>query len=224
MNKFVPDLIVEATSVCDRACAGCYAPNVVTTQSKSDLFRTNPEFFLEPSALKSALRTLEHSVPVHTLAIRGGEPSRHPLLPELIAIAATSSSKVILETHGRWILEGGSGANALLQACRDNNVQVKISFDRMHGLAADKLKTIWDLLQAQGLQILVAVTESSEAEFLKTRSLCHWVPESQIIFQMKAKSDADLVRPNVGVINRSGQLSLRLTSRLNSKHDAEGVA
>jgi organic radical activating enzyme len=224
ISEFVPDLVIETTSVCDRACVGCYAPNVVTSETKSNLLETNPEFFLAPSALKNALDKLDHSAPLQTLALRGGEPSRHPLLPELIEIAAASCSKVILETHGRWILEASSDTDSLLQVCKDQNVQIKISFDHMHGLATDKLKDIWNSLQARGIEIRIAITEASEFEFQKTRSLCNWIPEGQIIFQKKAMSDEELVRPRIGVINRRGQLSVRMTSRLGSKHSAAGVA
>jgi organic radical activating enzyme len=223
-TEFAPDLLVEVTSVCDRACVGCYAPNVVSSQGKSELFKTNPEFFLEPSALQSALEKLDHSSPLRSIAIRGGEPSRHPHLPALIAIVATKCSRVIVETHGRWILEASSDTNLLLQVCKDQNVQLKISFDRMHGLAANKLNEIWSVLQARAIEVLIAITEPSEPEFAKTRSLIPWVPESHIIFQRTASSDAELIRPHVGVISRRGQLSLRLTSRLDSKKIAAGVA
>jgi MoaA/NifB/PqqE/SkfB family radical SAM enzyme len=36
--SFNPDLIIEVTAACNRACVGCYAPNVVSNESAISLY------------------------------------------------------------------------------------------------------------------------------------------------------------------------------------------
>lgn len=102
MKTFNPDLIVEVTSVCNRACSGCYAPNIVTNKPATDFFEKNPELFLRISGLNNAF----NQIPVrpYLTTIRGGEPSLHPQLDTLLLISQRKSYQVMLETHARWPL------------------------------------------------------------------------------------------------------------------------
>jgi integrase len=102
MNTFQPDLIVEVTGACNRACDGCYAPNVVAKDAAS-IYETRPEIFLKALSLKHALS--EISTPVRIASVRGGEPTLHPEIVTLLRIAAIHADQVFLETHGRWLME-----------------------------------------------------------------------------------------------------------------------
>lgn len=108
VSNFAPDLIIEATSVCDRACVGCYAPNVISRASVEDLLNQDPSLFLTPDKLESTLRKL-HQINLHksvVVSIRGGEPTRSPFISQLIEITSTEmpSAEIYLETHGRWVI------------------------------------------------------------------------------------------------------------------------
>jgi drug/metabolite transporter (DMT)-like permease len=206
--KFDPTVIVEATSVCDRSCPGCYAPNVVTKEDTENLLKTNPNLFLRPEALESQLAKIGQA---DAIAIRGGEPSRHPRLPELLEICARFSKEIILETHGRWIYPQTNPS--LLDTCRGLKVTMKLSFDLMHGLSKTDLRLITDTLERNSVPWLVAITEKDEDDFIETRTECDWVPDSKIIFQKKVSSIADLITPKVGVIHCNGTLSSTLNSR-----------
>jgi hypothetical protein len=206
MISFAPDLIVEVTQVCDRACAGCYAPNVVTKSDGLELLRSNPELFLSPKNLESAVANLSKSLA--SIAIRGGEPSRHPELGQLLKIASRIG-KTLLETHGRWLL--GASCAPLLKEIQESNTTVKISFDKMHGATSEELRTMLSRLTENAIPYLVAITESSLADYENTKALCDFVPESAIIFQKKASHFEELVRPKLGVIGVNGQFKRFLT-------------
>jgi len=215
---FNPDLIVEVTSVCDRACVGCYAPNVIATGSPQEIYDSSPSLFLSPADLKHTLDQIATisstaSMPSH-ISLRGGEPTRHPLLSELIGLLSVESTSVYLETHGRWLLPQSVRAyKGLINSLIDNGTTVKLSFDSMHGLSKDDLKTITDILSVNAVKFLIAITESNDNTFELARSRCDWIPDSQIIVQPKATSASALVKPKMGVIGVDGRLKTSLNSK-----------
>ena len=212
MNTFIPGLIIEVTGACNKACVGCYAPNVVSNEGATGLYEKRPELFLGVAALNSALNELER--PSSVTSIRGGEPSLHPKLVILLMMASRHSDQVMLETHGRWLLpENSASHKELLQAIRDNGIIVKISFDKMHGMKKDELQKITDFLNCHEIDYRIAITENTLADYIATRSICYWVDEDKIIFQQKAKSELELVKPLIGTINVRGELKKTVTHK-----------
>ena len=212
--SFRPDVIVEVTSVCDRQCAGCYAPNLISKEAPEALARLNPALFLSADNLKSALcRLMANSVDdIQSIAFRGGEPSLHPRLPALLSIARSFVKTVYLETHARWI-SLDDAPNPILEACEKNGSTIKISFDRMHGLEATELKAITDALTKRGIGWLIAITEGTDRDFQAMRDLCFWAENSSFIFQPKVTRSEDLIRPKHAVIHVDGRISNFLTSK-----------
>ena len=202
--SFTPDLIVEATSVCDRACSGCYAPNVVSTQSMHILYTERPDLFLSPHMTAIVLSKFESSLQL--ISIRGGEPTRHPELAKLISLCGQIAATVVVETHGRWLLPENVASNSeLLKAVKTAGATIKLSFDRMHGLRSQQLKIITDFLNENRIRYLVAITELDETQFMNSRRECSWIPNDQIIFQQKTNSNESLSNPPCGVLNVRGQ-------------------
>lgn len=198
--NFQPDLIAEVTNACNRACSGCYAANILINKNTTSPLAQ----FLSPSTLNLSMRKLDH---ISMTAIRGGEPSVHPKIGEVLEVASKNSETVVLETHGRWIEPN----SPLLEVCRKNNVVIKISFDSMHGLPASSLSIAHKILDENSIRYLVAITERSYEDFLATRALCHWVTDGQIIFQKKAAHLDELIKPNIGVIKVTGELAPTLS-------------
>jgi organic radical activating enzyme len=205
---FSPELVVEATTVCDRHCAGCYAPNTLSKADPALLYREKTELFIAPDQLQKALT---HFQQLQGIAIRGGEPSLHPELPRLIELCHERSSRVYLETHGRWIQQvspefaNTSLADRLAVTCLQLGTTIKISFDGMHELGAKALREMTDRLDARSVNWVIAITESDQSSFEATRKLCDWISDEQIIYQPKAKSSVNLFRPDRGVIRVDGR-------------------
>jgi len=209
---FKPDLIVEVTSVCDRACVGCYAPNVISKGPADELFATSPHLFMNPTVLLKEVSKFKHRL--GSVAVRGGEPSRHPKLAEILSILETVSESVIIETHGRWLLPPAiKDFKPLLDAVAISGATVKISFDRMHGLHREELRAITQTLSWHYIPVLVAITESTEEEFKRSRTLCDWMPDSAIIQQQKAIAAESLVTPIIGVLTVNGTLRGHVTHK-----------
>ena len=212
MNTFIPDLIIEVTGACNRACVGCYAPNVVTQDGATELYEKRPELFIGIVALNNALNGLEN-LPSIT-SIRGGEPSLHPKLPIILLMASRHSDQVMIETHGRWLLPKNVSAHKeLVQSIKDNKAIVKISFDKMHGMQKDDLQMITEFLNCNEIDYRIAITENTLVEYIATRTICSWIDDDKIIFQQKAKSEFELVRPMIGIINVAGELKKSLTHK-----------
>lgn len=221
MNTFQPDLIIEVTGACNRACVGCYAPNVVAKNAAS-IYETRPELFLKTPSLDNALSEITR--PVSIASVRGGEPTLHPEIATLLKMIATRAEQVFLETHGRWLIEEDFiPYMGLLEAITKNGVIVKISFDKMHGLKPDELKRITHFLSWHDVEYRIAITESSLAEYMATRSLCHFVEDEKIIFQPKATTESELVKPLTGTINVLGEIKRTLTHKFEME-PALGVA
>ena len=211
MNTFQPDLIIEVTGACNRACAGCYAPNVVAKDA-SKVFEKRPELFIGILALNNAWN--ERRASSRVTAIRGGEPTLHPELPAILKKVATHSEYVYLETHGRWLIaEDFIPYIGLLESIRTNGIIVKISFDKMHGLKADELQRMTHYLNWHNIDYRIAITEATLADYMITRSMCSWIEDNKIIYQPKALSADELVKPSIGTINVRGELKATLTHK-----------
>lgn len=217
-NLFKPDLIIEATSVCDRACIGCYAPNVVSKKSSQDLFISNPSLFLVPENLAQAIADLDLFGKV--VSIRGGEPTRNPLLPELLSVLSRQSCNSYLETHGRWILSEEERAS-LIGALKANKTNVKLSFDSMHGTSIREIETMVTTLRANSIRLSVGITESTQDLFLKSNQELSHLKIDEVYFQNKATSADSLIRPAIGVVSVNGLLKKTLTSKLESLSEGQ---
>lgn len=210
-KSFTPDLVIEATSVCDRACVGCYAPNVVSKKSSMDLLSSNPSLFLFPENLSRTVSEL--SLIGKLVSVRGGEPTRNPLLPELLAVLAKSSPRIYLETHGKW-LSSLQEREILLEALRATKSIVKVSFDSMHGTCVEELAEMIATLRENGIRFSVAITESSHELFLKSVETIESLKIEEIFFQNKATTQEALVKPSIGVVGVDGRLRATLSSKL----------
>ena len=208
---FQPDLIIEATATCDRACAGCYAPNVTVAKSDAAVFYSeHPELFLNPNVVETSLSALPRTPTL--ISIRGGEPTQHPELAAIIQSCLKHAKTVVLETHGRWLLpKDVAHYKALLPVLMQSNVVIKLSFDQMHGLSVDDLKTITDILGFNNLQYLIAITEPDDASLRSSRARCSWIPDDNIVYQPKAATLKDLTAPPLGVLTVKGSLVRTLT-------------
>ena len=207
-------MIIEATSVCDLKCSGCYAPNVTTKEDANSLLQKTPSLFLLKDRLAASLQLVEKSEgKISSAAIRGGEPTKHPLLSEILALVSQSIDSVFLETHGRWILADTEATRNILASCRSRHITLKLSFDKMHGLSTEKLRAITNKLSSLGNSYLIAITESSIDDFLRTRRLCDWLSDDQIIFQKKAFLAKELIQPKMGVIRVNGTWTNGLSTK-----------
>lgn len=215
--RFSPDLIVEVTTVCDRKCQGCYASNVLSKKAPEELYESQPEFFLSPEKFEKQLESIIHRMgsPLSSIAIRGGEPSRHPDLSSLLRTAHQWSHSVYLETHGRWIQPVSfEYLKDVLKTCSDLGTFVKLSFDKMHGLSVTELRNITSALSKTAIQWELAITEQDLEQFSRTRNECSWIADEQIYFQKKAISADMLIQPPFGVIRVDGSLSQALSTHL----------
>jgi organic radical activating enzyme len=220
--RFQPDFIVEATSVCDRACVGCYAPNFVSKKSATAIYQDRAELFLSPIKAETALLEFSEKF-FDVLSIRGGEPSLHPELSVILKACEKRAKSVVLETHGRW-LETPNDYHDLIDMVVATGTGIKLSFDQMHGLTPSQLRSISEFLDEKSIPLYVAITEASESDFLKTRTLCSWVPDEQIIFQEKVFSGHQLVRPIHGVLGIDAQIRRQLHTKFTSENEQRGLA
>ena len=215
LSRFIPDLIVEATGLCNRKCSGCYAPNLVTLEDPVQLFKASPELFLDPKKLADALKKIslwKGTSSFKQISVRGGEPSLHPKLAKLFEVIYSHSKNIFLETHGRWLLESDQVPRptlGLLEACRAFGVTLKISFDSMHRLSGNALESM--LSRADQAQILwkVAITEEKR-DFERTLKECAWISNEKIILQEKVHDAEGLIQPVFGVIHTDGSISSQL--------------
>jgi len=219
---FQPEFIVEATSVCDRACVGCYAPNFVSKKSALEIYQERPELFLSPIKAESCLSDFA-AKSLSLISIRGGEPSLHPELAAILLSCAKRTSQVMLETHGRW-LETPDKYRDLISVIAATGVAIKLSFDQMHGLSPAELKSISRLLSDQSIPLYVAITEVSEADFLRARSLCSWLADKSIIYQPKVFATNQLFRPSRGVLGVDGKIRNQLQNRFSMINEQRGFA
>ena len=209
MRTFHPDLVIEVTGACNKACKGCYAPNVATGESPEIFFEKRPELFIGIVELNRSFHAVGQITGV--TAIRGGEPTLHPNLPIILTMVKCRAQQVVLETHGKWLLSDVK--TDLLTSIKKNNVVVKISFDKMHGTKVSDLKIMTDLLEREDISYWIAITEETLSEFVQTRGLCSWIKDWNIIYQPKASSEAELMRPMIGTVNVRGEFKGTLTHK-----------
>lgn len=223
--KFSPDLIIEATSVCDRSCPGCYAPNVVSKGSAEKFLLEKPELFIDPKMLLELFSNLivDGKQKLGLVSIRGGEPTRHPHLASIVEMASKFSKSVFIETHGRWILKPEAFNQSLLEVCKATGATIKLSFDKMHGADNMPLQKITDYLEKNNINFIIAITEYTESDFLMSRALCGWIPDKNIIFQKKSRSANDLIKPTIGVVKVNGTFSQILNSRVSFQSPANSA-
>lgn len=213
MKTFNPDLVIEVTSACNRACSGCYAPNVVSNKAAGELMKLDSGLFLSLQSLNQTLMFWDQELP-QILSVRGGEPSLHPELPSILKSFKFFSDEIVVETHGRWLLaKNRSSYEELIQVSLDCKIIIKLSYDSMHGLSAEELREITDYLEARGGKYLIAITENTIKEYEAIRSTAMWIEDGKILYQKKAKSVDELIKPRLGVINTKGILSSSLNSK-----------
>jgi organic radical activating enzyme len=213
---FCPDLIIEVTSICDRACSGCYANNIISNKSKLETLRKFPNLFLDPDSAEKLIVNLD-SIP-NTISFRGGEPTRHPMLSRIIKDTYKhTGAELYLETHGRWLLEQTDCE--LIDALKETQCIVKISFDKMHEITEAALRKMTCSLENARIQFVIAITEKDRTAFKVTRAKCHWIPEAKIVYQRKANNMSELPKPPMGVLNCTGTLA----ENLNAKAGYKGV-
>src|ERR1043165_9147559 len=217
--EFNPELVIEVTMVCDRACPGCYAPNLITRDEPGVVLRKHRGLFLKPEALRGRLSEITSSInrQLTSLSFRGGEPTRHPELPALVDASLRFTRRLYVESHARWALPGRDDTavdiNAVMKALTRRNVVLKVSFDSMHETSAAQLKVLLERLDRRHVNWLVAITEPDDERFAAQRMLCDWVPNSKIVRHQKAAHSSELYTPPLGVIRPDGSLLRHLSTR-----------
>lgn len=221
MGAFAPDVIVEVTTVCDRACPGCYSPTLRTREDPAAVHARHPELFLSPEALERVLEDLGE-LP-GGISLRGGEPSRHPLLAALVEVSRRWATTVWVETHARFLLQPSPLVAEWLRALHHTNAIVKISYDRMHGLKEQQLRVVTEALDRATVRWMIAITEPDHESFARTRAGCAFVPDERVVFQHKVTDHRLLVQPRLGTIDVGGRRRVRPTHRKSLElvdHDA----
>lgn len=208
-DLFAPDLIVEVTTVCDRNCPGCYSPTLRTKNDIDETFRERPELFLHAPMLASVLEGMP-AIP-GGIALRGGEPSRHPGLESLVVTSRRYTDRVWVETHARWLIDPKPRGLRWLEVFRETGTIVKISFDRMHALRREHLSRICDAIDAHEVDWIIAITEPTPAEFATARQGCAWVPDEKVVFQEKVTDHRLLVQPRLGTLDITGNMQKQPT-------------
>lgn len=197
-ERFAPDLLVEVTSVCDRAWPGNYSSALRTTNDPRAFLAVRPDLFLATDKLRTALESLGRRD--LSIALRGGEPSRHARLLDLVRCATPFARELFVETNARWTVEPRRSVREWLAELATLRTILKISFDRMHALDPRDLEEIVSQLERHGVRWLVAITAPDEMTLTRTRELCRWVPDKRLVVQRERAR----VHAPLGVIDVSG--------------------
>lgn len=203
-NEFLPDLIIEVTNGCNMICKGCYAPNVLFSDPKT---QRKPVAQLQAQILK-------HNWPddksIEIVSVRGGEPSLNPELPEILEFLSSKAKELYLETNGTWILNN----DTLLRSVVSTGTIVKLSLDKMHK-SNNSTFSLWkERLDSVGARFCIAITEFTQEDFEKTRNTYLNDFEGDVFWQRKAITSEELIKPKVGVINVHGILKSSVTNKL----------
>lgn len=203
-----PDLIVEVTRACDHSFGGCYAPNVLVSKNAGD-YQNQDGLFLSRLNLQDCLDLI--SEPMDIVSVRGGEPTLHPNLEGLLQNLHSKARVIVLETHGRWLVQE---PETLLKSLKQNAVVVKISFDTTHAIDASLLQKMIEVLDRFEIDYLVAITESTLDTFFKTfEPISLFVDHSKVIFQEKLSDFSRLVKPRIGVISAAGEFRTTISPK-----------
>lgn len=202
-HRFQPDIIVEVTNGCNMSCKGCYAANILTT-SKTKAY----------SSL--SLDVLMHNWPaidkVESISVRGGEPTLNTELIDILKFLIIKSNKVFLETNGTWI----NNQSELIRELAALNITVKLSVDSMHKTNKNDLENKINVLKSNLVAIAIAITEDSVEMFESTKNKFIHDFNGDIYWHKKATTDSDLIKPNIGVINRYGIFQKTLNSKFSN--------
>ncbi len=117
-----------------------------------------------------------------------------------------------------------SSHNELIEALIELKVIVKVSFDKMHGSKKENLEEMIAFLRESKIDFKIAITEESLTDYLITRSLCSWVDDREIIFQLKAVTAEELIQPEIGTIDVQGRLNKTVTHKFRGQHEMELMA
>lgn len=208
-EEFKPDLIIEATNVCNKHCKGCYAPNVGPKSGRDS--------YLSLDQLNSALDSFPFLDQLNTISIRGGEPTLNQDIDQIIhRLEELILEKVYLETNGDWISEG----NPLLIKLQNSKVIIKLSTDKMHAVSASIVTARVELLKRHNLKFLLAVTDDSLEKCIEFVYDHYPNLNAPFFFQTKAYSTNSLIRPTYGVLNSKGLLSKSLTNKFKNEGTA----
>jgi organic radical activating enzyme len=205
IDNFVPDLVIEATNACDKQCQGCYAPNIlVGSKVKNSVGKVKN---LELKKLKSIWSTFALPIKIDVISVRGGEPTLNPYILDILDFLNEKSNRLILETNGEWI----SNNSNLIKDLNPKSTLIKLSADSMHGSVVSKVQLQLQILESYKFTTLLAITAESLEEFEKfyfRMGALDCIP----VFQKKAFSFGELIKPKVGVISADGQFNKTLTT------------
>lgn len=200
---FLPDLIIEVTNGCNMICKGCYAPNVLVSDSATH----------KKQISQLQLQVLKHNWPenklINIVSVRGGEPSLNPELPEILVFLATKTKEIYLETNGTWILNN----DRLLKSIVATRTKVKLSLDKMHKSNNSQFDQWKNKLESIGALYCVAITEFTHEDFKKIRMEYLHDFQGEVFWHRKATKSNDLIKPNVGVINVHGVLKTSVSNK-----------
>lgn len=201
-EEFRPDLIIEATNVCNKYCKACYAPNVEVKSGR--------ESYLSLDQLNFALDSLLFLNQLRSISIRGGEPTLNKDIDHIICrLEKLNLEKIYLETNGDWIHEN----NPLLLKLENSKVIIKLSTDKMHTVSAPIITKRVELLRSHKLNFILAVTEDSLNKCVEFVNEYYPNLDASFIFQIKAYSINELIQPTYGVLNSKGLLNKSLTTK-----------
>ena len=162
VKQFSPDLIIEVIKLCNMRCVGCYSANRFTRETKfsdTELFQLAEQKKILPRDV--LVQHLNACPPGQRVALRGGEPTLYPSLPNILRPFAARGIRFILETNGLWMLK--DHCQILHEWSVLPYLEIKLSADPMHHTP--------QLLIAKALELL-PYTALSFAITTRTREEC----------------------------------------------------
>jgi MoaA/NifB/PqqE/SkfB family radical SAM enzyme len=137
-------LIVALGYYCSRQCPYCYA-------------RSDPHVHRGPMRWHAALRALDwaRDEGATLVSFTGGEPTEHPLFPELVDQVERRGLRLYVTTHG---LAEGAAFMALTRRAVVNVGLHLANRDRYRPAELDRLRRNADLVQRAGVEVFVRYT------------------------------------------------------------------